>query len=57
MFTHQMLQVSDKLMTFNLVLDAIVARRSGSYFGVSFNSLLVGGVLLVITPTPLSVNT
>jgi hypothetical protein len=27
------------------------------YFGVSFNSLLVGGVLSVITPTPLSVNT
>jgi hypothetical protein len=27
------------------------------YFGVSFSSLLVGGVLSVITPTPLSVNT
>jgi hypothetical protein len=57
MFTHQMLQVSDKLMTFDLLLDASTARRTGSYFAVSFNSLLVGGVLSVITPTPLSVNT
>jgi hypothetical protein len=57
MFTHQMLQVSDKLMTFDFLLDAGTARRTGSYFGVSFNSLLVGGVLSVITPTPLSVNT
>jgi len=70
-----MLQVSDKLVTFDPLLDARVKpqgayseawatrcdlsdiSREGSYFGVSFSNLLVGGVLSVITPTPLSVNT